>query len=210
MINTKDQEQLFKLIAEYLEDNIECFAIGGTAMMLANYKNTTKDIDLVFKDEDSKNHFLKAIEVLGYKETALGNIYDNKRKQNKNKPQIFSRGEERFDIFTNSIFGFKIDFDNFTQRHDFLGKKELILYLPRKELLILLKSITNRPRDFEDIQTIVKVEKEIDWNFIIKEAIKQKHNLPWILIDLEEIMQKLSKKSFIKQKYFNRIYKAQD
>ena len=51
MINTKDQEHLFKLIADYLDKDITCIAIGGTAMMFAGYKTATKDIDLVFASE---------------------------------------------------------------------------------------------------------------------------------------------------------------
>ena len=209
MINTKDQEELFKLIAEYLEESIECFAIGGTAMMFSNYKNTTKDIDIVFKDEKSKKIFVKAIEELGYKKTAIVDVYDKKRKESQSKPEIFSRGEERFDLFVKSVFGFKLDFDSFVQRHDFIGKRELTLYVPMVELLVLLKSITNRERDYEDIETTVKIEKNLDWDFVVNQAIKQKDNLPWVLIDLEETMQSLKKISFIKKRCFDRLYEAQ-
>jgi hypothetical protein len=210
MINTKDQEELFKLIAEYLEKDIECFAIGGTAMMFASYKNTTKDIDLVFKTIEDRNVFIKAIEKLGYSNKAIGNIYDNKRKELFSKPLIYSRGEERFDLFVDSVFGFKLDFLTFVQKHEFIGKQELILFVPIFELLILLKSITRREKDFEDIVTIIKTEKIIDWSFIVKNAIKQKNNLPWILIDLEDTMQKLRSITLIKQKYFDELYSAQN
>ena len=50
MINTQDQDQLFSLVANYLKSNLTCIAIGGTAMMFLGYKNTTKDIDLIFND----------------------------------------------------------------------------------------------------------------------------------------------------------------
>ena len=77
MINTKDQEELFKLIAEYLDEDLTCVAIGGTAMMMGNYKNSTKDIDLVFKDETDRTMFVKAITELGYKQQSIDLIYDN-------------------------------------------------------------------------------------------------------------------------------------
>ncbi len=48
MISLKDQNALFLLIAEKAEKDIECIAIGGTAMMYNGYKSATKDIDLVF------------------------------------------------------------------------------------------------------------------------------------------------------------------
>lgn len=210
MINTKDQEELFKLISHYLNNNIDCYAIGGTAMMFYGYKNTTKDIDLVFKNMQDRTVFCSAIKELGYTSKAIGNIYDKKRKEVFSKPIIFSRGEERFDLFIKTVFGFKLNFSNFVQKHDFFGKYEISLSVPNKELLILLKSITNREKDYEDIEEIIKIEKIINWDFIVEEAIMQKNNIPWILIDLEETMQKLRKITLIKQRYFDMIYEAQE
>ncbi len=63
-----------------------------------------------------------------------------------------------------------------------------------KELLIILKSVTNREKDFEDIESIVKTDKNIDWGFIVDKAIRMRKNNRWILIDLEENMKKLGKK----------------
>ncbi|PIY60682.1 hypothetical protein COY95_00525 [Candidatus Woesearchaeota archaeon CG_4_10_14_0_8_um_filter_47_5] len=211
MITTKDQEELLKLIADYLTSTIECLAIGGTAMMFSGYKNATKDIDLVFKNKRDRDTFIRAIGELGYKEKALADIYDKKRKENTSKPLLFSRGEERFDLFTETVFGFNVDFspESIYQRHDFLGKKELTILVPDKVSLILFKSITGRDTDYEDIETIVKIEKVIDWEKIIHEAIKQKKNLPWILVDLEQTLQRLREVTLIKQRYFELIYKAQ-
>jgi hypothetical protein len=228
MINTKDQEELFKLIADYLEENINCIAIGGTAMMFSNYKTTTKDIDLVFQTEEKRNIFIKAIEKLGYKEKAIGNVYDKKRKEHKGKPVMYTRGDERFDLFVKNVFGYKIEFEQEThnnktigapkdkflnkiiQRNDFLGKKELTIYILPKEELILLKAITGREKDYEDIETILEIEKVVDWKTIVENAIKQKKKNSWILIDLEETLQKLKKKFFIKQEIFEAIYKEQN
>ena len=75
MINIQDQEELFRLIADYLEEDIECIAIGGTAMMMHGYKTTTKDIDLILKDNKSREIFIKAIEKLGYTQKSLKLLY---------------------------------------------------------------------------------------------------------------------------------------
>ena len=209
MINTKDQEQLLKLIADYTNTDLECVAIGGTAMMFLGYKLTTKDIDLVFASDKDCNVFIRAIEKLGYSKKSLKFVYNECQIKDKNKPLLYSRGEERFDLFVKNVFGFEIDFSNFVQRHDFIGKKEIIMLIPQKELLILLKSVTNREKDYEDIEAIVKIEKNIDWNLIIDAAIKQRKNNSWVLMDLEEKMKKLKKITFIKKEYFDRIYNAQ-
>ncbi len=210
MINTEDQDQLFTLIANYLKTNIRCVAIGGTAMMFLGYKNTTKDIDLVFDTNDDKNIFVKAIQELGYKKQSLADIYDKKRQALKEKPEMYTRGDERFDLFVHTIFGFQLTTnDEFIERRDYISKNELIIQLPNKETLILLKAITRRPKDHEDIETILRIEKNINWEEIIRAAIQQKKNNPWILIDLEETVQKLKAITFIPKKYFEMIYKAQ-
>jgi hypothetical protein len=208
MINTEDQEQLFKLISEYIKKDIICIAIGGTAMMFQGYKSLTKDIDLVFMTNEDRDIFIDAIKELGYSEKSLLNIYDSKREKNPFRPLIYSRGEERFDLFVKNVFGFNLEFnqDKIVQRHDFIGKCELILYILPKELLILLKSITNREKDFEDIETIIKIEKNIDWEYIVSVAKNQKDCNEWILIDLEETLQKVKKFTFIKKKVFDMVY----
>ena len=210
MINTRDQEELFKLIADYLEEDIECVAIGGTAMMFQGYKTTTKDIDLVFKNGKERAIFIKAIEKLGYTQKSLKFTYDEKRLKNKNKPLLYSRGDERFDLFAKDVFGFEIETEKFVQRNDFIGKKELIISTLSKEYLILLKAITNREKDYEDIENIVKIEKNIDWNSIIDAAIQKRKQITWILHDLEETMQKLKKIIFIKKEHFDKIYAAEE
>ena len=69
--------------------------------------------------------------------------------------------------------------------------------------------MTNREKDYEDIETIVKIEKTIDWGSLVGEAIKKRGKNPWILYDLEETMQKLKKITFIKKEHFDTIYRAE-
>lgn len=210
MITAEDQEQLLKLVADYLERDVVCIAIGGAAMMFAGYKSATKDIDLVFSNEDDRKAFVRAIEQLGYGRRALAGIYDEKRKEHEDKPQMYTRGDERFDLFVRSVFGFElsVDLDLVTQRHDFLGKKELTLYVPPVEYIIILKAITGREKDYEDIEAIIKTEKSIDWEKVVELAFQQKDKNTWILVDLEETMQQLKEITFIPGRHFKRIYKA--
>jgi len=210
MINIKDQEDLFELISNYLEADIICVAIGGTAMMFEGYKTATKDIDLVFKDNKDRDIFIKAIEKLGYSKSSLKLVYKEKNLKSRDKPLMYSRGEERFDLFVKNVFGIEVNFEGFLKRHDYIGKKELVILTLSKEDLILFKSVTNREKDYEDIENIVKLEPNIDWDKIVDSTIKQKMNNSWILIDLEEKMQKLKKITIIKNNVFDKIYKIQE
>ena len=210
MINVEDQEALFKLIAENIDNDITCIAIGGTAMMFAGYKPVTKDIDLVFQSVNDRLLFISAIKKFGYKERSIIGVYDDSKVNSKSKPLMFTRGDERFDLFVIDIFGFKLEFNQnkITQRHDFIGTNELIIYILSREYLILLKAITNREKDFEDIETIIEKTPIIKWDEIIDLAIEQKDDNPRILIDLEATLKKLSKKIFLPEKYFRKIYDA--
>jgi len=207
MIDAKEQEELFQLISDVLEEDLSCIAIGGTAMMFSGYKTATKDIDLVFKNAKDRDIFVKAIYDLGYRQKTLKGIYDEKRIEHPGKPTMFTRGDERFDLFVVDIFGFKLDFSdkNIVQKQVFSGRKKLTLVVLPKEYLILLKSVTSRPKDFEDIVVIINLEKEVDWNLIIDEAFRQEKNNSWIILDLEETMLKLKK--FIPQKIVDRVYR---
>ncbi|MBN1646296.1 hypothetical protein JW868_04625, partial [Candidatus Woesearchaeota archaeon] len=147
MINTKDQEDLFRLISKYIKKDVQCFAIGGTAMMFYGYKNTTNDIDLVFNTEEELATFLDAITELGYTKKSIKDVYSEKKQIIMNKPLIYSRGQERFDLFLKEIFGFKLHpnlIAQIQQKHEFIEHNELILNVLPIEYLILLKSITNR------------------------------------------------------------------
>ena len=59
----------------------------------------------------------------------------------------------------------KFDYKKIKQRHDFLGRKELIIYVPSKEDIILLKAITRRERDWEDIKEILQVFDKISFYY---------------------------------------------
>jgi hypothetical protein len=210
MITTKDQEELFALIANYLGKDITCVAIGGTAMMFLGYKTATKDIDLVFRSEKDRSAFVMAIGQLGYRERTLAGVYDGKVRR-RGRPRMYTRGDERFDLFVKDVFGCGVDLaqEAIVERRDFLGKRALVIHILPKEDLILLKAVTGREKDHEDIETIVKGEKTVDWEVIIDKAIRQSKDNEWLLLDLEATLLKLKRITFIPSKHFERIYAAQ-
>lgn len=211
MITTEDQDALFRLISKYLKRDIQCYAFGGNAMMYFGYKTTTKDIDIIFENESERKEFVKAIELLGYKKMSIIAIYPEELAKEKAKPEMYTRGDERFDLFVKKIFqttlsdGMK---KRFFARHDFIiDTWTLSVFVLSKEDIIFLKSITRRERDFDDIKTIVEKERNINWDSIVDEALSQaKQGDHWAIIDLEETLQRLKNITFIKKQYFDRLY----
>jgi len=212
MITYEDQMSIFGLISKEISKNIECYAFGGTAMMFYGYKDETKDIDLLFEDEASGNEFVKVIKNLGFNEITLVNIYIPEKLRKKNVPRMFKREDSRFDIFFKKIFQTTISLrmkEDLYAVHDFKGKNSLRVNVLRKEFIVLLKAVTERDRDFEDILTIVKREKNFDWQYLIDEVLWQyKHGDSWVLLDAEKMIRELKKYVFVEEKYLKQLYAA--
>ncbi len=213
MIDTESMNDLFKLISRHLTKDISCYAFGGNAMMYYGYKNATKDIDIIFEDEDSKDEFIRAIRLLGYEKKSLLKIYSPELIKEQNKPVMFSKGDERFDIFLKQVFQTKLSDDMKKRvygRFDFVMKDNtLTVFVLGKQDIILMKSITQRERDFDDVRMIIEKEREIDWQAITDEAIWQaEHGDKWVILDLEETMQKLKEYTLIKKEFFDKLQKA--
>lgn len=212
MINYDDQMELFRLISSSIERDIECWAFGGNAMMFYGYKDETKDIDLLFDEIDDRAEFINAIERIGFIEGGLRNIYVPEKLRDKHKPLIYFRYDIRFDLFVKKIFKTLISpkmKDDLFAIHDFKGKHNLRVKALRKEHIVLLKAVTERQNDFDDIRTIVEKEKRFDWQYLVDEAIWQhQHGDSWILLDVEKMMKELKKYVFIEQKYLKQLYGA--
>ena len=213
MITYGEQIELFKLINKNISKNIECYAFGGNAMMFYGYKDGTKDIDLVFEKEPDRKEFIKAISLLGYNAGNISNIYDNKRANDSHAPIVYKMWDNRFDLFVQKIFRTLISpkmKEDLYAVHDFReGKHMLRVKVLRKEHLVLLKTVTERQNDFDDILTIIRREKNFDWQYFIDEVIWQHtHGNKWILLDTEKMLQELKKYVFIEKNYFRQLYDA--
>lgn len=213
MIAYEDQMNIFTLISKQIAKDIECYAFGGTAMMFYGYKDETKDVDLLFENEQERDEFTKAIKSLGFSETTPRNIYIPEKLRDKDVPLMLKRDESRFDIFTKKIFHTAISQkmkEDLYAVHDFKGRHNLRVKVLRKEFIVLLKAVTEREKDFEDIVTIVKKEKSFDWQYLIDEVIWQhKHGSKWVILDIEKAMKELKQYVFIEQEYLKQLYKAQ-
>lgn len=210
MITKEDQDELFQLIAQHLKKDVRCYAFGGNAMMYYGYKTTTKDIDILFEGIDDKKAFVEAISSLNYQKMSLKTIYPERLEKDPKKPEMYTRGDERFDLFVGNIFRTvfsKAMRERIWGRYNFQGKYTLTVFVLGKEDILFLKGITHRDKDFEDIKVIVEKEKKLNWDAIIQETLEQyQQGNEWALLDLEETLEKLKEITLIKQEYFDRLY----
>ena len=212
MTTYEDQMAIFKLISENISRDVECWAFGGNAMMFYGYKDETKDIDLLFDKEEDRSEFIKAIEKIGFIEGGLRNIYIPEKLRDKHKPLIYFRYDLRFDLFVKKVFKTLISpkmKEDLFAIHDFKGKHNLRVKVLRKEHIVLLKAVTERQNDFDDIRTIVEKEKRFDWQYLVDEVVWQhSRGDSWVVLDVEKMMKELKKYVFIESKYVKRLHEA--
>lgn len=212
MINISEQEDLFRLLANTIGRDLSCHAFGGNAMMYYGYKEQTKDVDIVFEHNEDRKEFLNALRALGYRETSAFRIYLPEKLKDPHAPVVYRREEGRFDVFVSKIFKTLLSprmKEDLYAVHEYKGKHTFTIKVLRREFIVLLKIITGREKDFDDIVTIVTKTKDFDWQYFIDEVIWQyQHGDSWVLLDSEKRLQELKRYVFIEEKYFQQLYKA--
>lgn len=193
MINIRQQEDLFIAIGKMLKRKINVYAIGGTAMMLRGIKNSTLDIDLVFEKNKDRFELSDVLKKLGAKESDVTLVYGLKN----NTPLMLELEDSRFDLFMRKIITSNFS-DNMKKRakqvHEF---GNFILNVADPIDILIMKSVTSRAKDLEDIISIVKSEK-IDWEILINESKEQaKLGNETAVISLGEKLEKLKEQKVI-------------
>ena len=208
MIDLEKQGELLSLIGETLKKKVECYIVGGSAMMYHGVKGETKDIDVVFNDNEPKEIFEKVLKKLGYKERDIKIMYFKK----KNRPLLLERGEERIDLFIKKVITFEIT-ENIKERIEKVYEYgNLIVKIVSPEDIILFKCATERPGDRIDAKKIIE-NFDINWNVIIEEAVNQtkleSYLFPVYLYDfLEELKEDF--KAEIPKEILNEIRKISE
>lgn len=162
----KEQKDLFSLIGRTLEKKIECYVVGGTAMMFLNLKQTTKDIDIVFVTKQDYNEFKETLKKLGAKEAEKKVINPEK------EWTILDFGDIRFDLFLEDLINFKLTEtiqNRIVEVHEF---GNFIIKVISPEDIIFFKSMTNRQTDRVDVADIIK-KVNVNWNLVLEESEEQ-------------------------------------
>lgn len=154
--NLDNLNTFLQLLAD-LNEELELYAIGGTAMLLKNIKETTKDID--FLTTENQERIRKLFNLAGLKEKDTSKLCN-----------IWYLESIRIDLFYDEfIFGINLP-------NDWKGKSEYLknigkvkLYILNWQDIIITKIARNEQRDIDDAIDIIKAE---DINF---EELKERY-----------------------------------
>ena len=143
--NLDNLNTFLQLLAD-LNEELELYAIGGTAMLLKNIKETTKDIDFLTADNQEK--IRKLFNLAGLKEKDTSKLCN-----------IWYLGKIRIDLFYDEfIFGISLpdDWKDKSEHIKDIGK--IRLYILNWHDIIITKIARNEQRDIDDSIGIIKAE----------------------------------------------------
>jgi len=171
MINLQEQIGLFKIIGSQLKNNVECIAIGGSAMMFYGAKNATKDVDLVFLKEEDLIAVKKILYSSGFDERKnIKGIF--REDEDSGKPVMMDGKETRFDLFLNEVIGYKIHEKVIERIRDIHEFSNFIVKTASPEDILMMKGCTERERDRDDAAELIR-KFNIDWSIIVNETSQQ-------------------------------------
>lgn len=187
MIDIVQQEDMFIAIGNELPKKVSVYAIGGTAMMLLGIKNSTLDVDFVFDKKSDREELMSALRKLGAKESDVTLVYGLKN----NTPLMLEFKDCRFDLFMNkvitSVFSDAMK-ERAKQTHEF---GNLIIKVADPSDIFIMKSVTSRAKDLDDIVAIVN-KSHVNWDVIVEESKEQvKLGNETAIIGLGEKLEKL-------------------
>lgn len=173
-------ENELRKIATALTHKTTIFVAGGAAMAFYGLKEATKDIDVVVHTRDDAKSIVLALRKLGYTDPRH-RIAVNYRRM-KASAILENHDGFRWDIFEGVIAG-KLSLSmGMTRRSQKLfDNGNLQASLLRKEDIFLLKSVTERDLDVEDMG--ISAESGVDWDVIAKECRSQALHSPIIWED---------------------------
>ena len=190
MFDSNYIEQELKNINKYLNKQISIYIFGGGAMSFYDLKTATKDIDVLLPSEAEASALIKILFKSGYNKIETKDPTYIKMKTR----EIIENTEGfRWDIFVNKICGGLIFSEDMQKRSiRFKEFNNVKTYLVSPEDMFILKSITSRPRDREDMFTLFSHGLNVE---IIKKEIQKQakldENKAWLsyfFVGLDELV----------------------
>jgi DNA-binding MarR family transcriptional regulator len=185
---------VIRKLGEKLNTTIHAYLFGGANLLLRGLKKATKDLDVVLKDERDFSKLQSALLALGFRPLGEMKLTPSDRKLNPSGIYV-AEGMPRFDLFTKVICNALFLTDEMKSRAETIEFGKLVLHLLSLEDVFLLKSITEREGDLEDMATIVRRGGGLKWGEILRTYLAEenevrKHFCFTILDNIELLQQR--------------------
>jgi len=181
-----------KTLGERLESTLHAYLFGGANLLLRGLKKATKDLDIVVESEGNFFTLKDALLALGFEPLARARMTPSDKKLNPSGIYV-SKNLPRFDLFTKVICNAFFLTEEMKARAKAMVFGTLVLHLLSLEDVFLLKSITEREGDIEDMATILRLGGGLQWDEILRTYFKEeeaiKKHFCFTILDNIEILQ---------------------
>jgi len=158
-------------LSRRIKSDVSLYIFGGEAMRIRGLKRATKDIDAVVEDANAYSVLKFALASMGYKAPSGGEFT---RTDARIQPSgIFvSQGLPRVDLFVGSVCNaFRLS-KSMKSRCEVTEVGMLKLCIMSNEDIFLLKSVTEREGDLQDMIQLAKSEG-FNWRIVLDELYRQ-------------------------------------
>ena len=181
----------FEKLNSMLPEHVNLYMIGGGAMSFRGLKDATKDIDVVVRSGKDLNLIKTALENMQYITPAVRGPY----KKMQASAILENMDGFRWDIFVDVVCGgLKLSDGMVSRSGELFQMDNVSVYMISLEDIFIFKSITQRERDLEDMNTVFL--QGLDFEIIRDEIIEQNehdHNFAWIAFFYDGIEELISK-----------------
>jgi DNA-binding transcriptional ArsR family regulator len=180
-------------VGKKLSSNTHAYLFGGGNLLLRGLKGATKDLDVVVEDEGSFSRLRNALVASGYTELSPEEMLPSDKRLNPSSIFI-AEGMPRIDIFTRVICKALVLTEGMKKRSKAMAFGRLVIHLLSLEDVFMLKSITEREGDIEDMVAILRRGEDLDWGTFMKTYLEEeritKTHFCFIMLDNIEIIQR--------------------
>ncbi len=184
LYNDEIMDATLKKLDRACKFNVTLYLLGGSAMIQIGSKATTKDIDIVLKEQMELDHLMDALLEIGFEHMET----ETEEELIRTAIHFQDRSGFKFDVFLGNIAG-KLEFsDSMRERAVSINKlQHLDIRRLSNEDLFLLKSVSGRDIDLEDMSKLFQTG--LDWDIIISELKTQTKITKriWTVIFLDSI-----------------------
>jgi len=195
---------LFKDVGQKVEPGTEAFLFGGENMRLKGLKPRTKDCDVVLSDAKSYISFVTALKEIGYASMTKEELSPDDLRIDASDILKHNK-RSRVDIFRNSIARKLVLSERMKKRAKIEQYGYLKLGLIANEDVFLLKSVTLREGDIQDMARLAR-SAGFDWKIVFDEMEKQERETSLnfsenLLLSLDDLYEQTG----IRPPFYNRL-----
>jgi predicted nucleotidyltransferase len=145
-----------------LTEHVECYALGGLALVLESVKEATGDVDLAVLDKRSFKLLLSALRSASFEPPA---------EAEPKGAAVLERGDVRVDLFLAEVAGARITEAMAKRAARSIAYGRLVVKVLSLGDVAFLKAVSGRERDLEDLARIAR--RGLDWRVLLEDALSQ-------------------------------------